>query len=160
MERWDAAATLDLVAEHRVTHTHMVPTMFHRLLALPDDVRAAADTSSLFAVIHGAAEGARASIGGFTDAERAQLARNRVNALLTGYQPLLNPARATVTTADATSNGRPAYRVSVAYPVSEVTVAGKLTDLYLRIQRGSDLEFRGAFNVPSLMFDAVAIAGK
>jgi len=48
----------------------------------------------------------------------------------------------------------------VAYPVSEVTVAGKLTDLYLRIQRGSDLEFRGAFNVPSLMFDAVAIAGK
>ncbi|WP_312598793.1 metallopeptidase TldD-related protein, partial [Brevundimonas sp.] len=48
----------------------------------------------------------------------------------------------------------------VAYPVSEVTVAGKLTDLYLRIQRGSDLEFRGGFNVPSLMFDAVAIAGK
>ena len=49
---------------------------------------------------------------------------------------------------------------AIAYPVSEVTVAGKLTDLYLRIQRGSDLEFRGGFNVPSLMFDAVAIAGK
>ncbi|WP_295169352.1 TldD/PmbA family protein [uncultured Brevundimonas sp.] len=48
----------------------------------------------------------------------------------------------------------------IAYPVSEVTVAGKLIDLYLRIQRGSDLEFRGGFNVPSLMFDAVAIAGK
>lgn len=48
----------------------------------------------------------------------------------------------------------------IAYPVSEVTVAGKLTDLYLRIERGSDLEFRGGFNVPSLMFDAVAIAGK
>lgn len=48
----------------------------------------------------------------------------------------------------------------IAYPVNEVTVAGKLTDLYLRIERGSDLEFRGGFNVPSLMFDAVAIAGK
>jgi PmbA protein len=48
----------------------------------------------------------------------------------------------------------------IAYPVNEVTVAGKLTDLYLRLQRGSDLEFRGGFNVPSLMFDAVAIAGK
>lgn len=48
----------------------------------------------------------------------------------------------------------------IAYPVNEVTVAGKLTELYLRIQRGSDLEFRGAFNTPSLMFDAVAIAGK
>lgn len=49
---------------------------------------------------------------------------------------------------------------AIAYPVNEVTVAGKLTDLYLRLQRGSDLEFRGGFNVPSLMFDAVAIAGK
>lgn len=49
---------------------------------------------------------------------------------------------------------------AIVYPVSEVTVAGKLTDLYARIQRGSDLEFRGAFNTPSLMFDAVAIAGK
>lgn len=47
-----------------------------------------------------------------------------------------------------------------AYPVSEVTVAGNLTDLYARMQRGSDLEFRGSFNSPSLLFDAVAIAGK
>ena len=49
---------------------------------------------------------------------------------------------------------------AVAWPVSEVTVAGKLTDLYARLRRGSDLEFRGAFNSPSLLFDAVAIAGK
>ncbi|MGZ4677995.1 MAG: AMP-binding protein [Acidimicrobiia bacterium] len=55
MERWDAADALRLITEHRVTHTHMVPTMFHRLLALPEDVRAAADTSTLLAVIHGAA---------------------------------------------------------------------------------------------------------
>ena len=33
----------------------MVPTMFHRLLSLPDDVRAAADVSSLRIVLHGAA---------------------------------------------------------------------------------------------------------
>ncbi len=48
----------------------------------------------------------------------------------------------------------------IAYPVSEVTVAGNLIDLYARLARGSDLEFRGSFNSPSLMFDAVAIAGK
>lgn len=48
----------------------------------------------------------------------------------------------------------------LAWPVSEVTVAGKLTDLYARLQRGSDLEFRGSSNSPSLLFDAVAIAGK
>lgn len=48
----------------------------------------------------------------------------------------------------------------IAHPVSEVTVAGNLVDLYARLERGSDLEFRGGFNSPSLLFDAVAIAGK
>jgi PmbA protein len=48
----------------------------------------------------------------------------------------------------------------IAWPVSEITVAGKLTDLWPRMVPGSDLEFRGGFNSPSLLFDAVAIAGK
>jgi long-chain acyl-CoA synthetase len=55
MDRWTPEDTLRLIAEERITHSHMVPTMFHRLLSLPDDVRAAADTSSLRMVIHGAA---------------------------------------------------------------------------------------------------------
>jgi long-chain acyl-CoA synthetase len=55
MERWDAEEALRLIDEHRVTHTHMVPTMFHRLLALPDAVRTAYDVSSLRVVVHGAA---------------------------------------------------------------------------------------------------------
>ncbi len=55
MEQWDAARALDLIGTYRVTHTHMVPTMFHRLLALPEPVRERADTSTLLAVIHGAA---------------------------------------------------------------------------------------------------------
>jgi long-chain acyl-CoA synthetase len=55
MEQWDPAETLRLIEAHGVTHTHMVPTMFHRLLALPDDVRAKYDVSSLRFVIHGAA---------------------------------------------------------------------------------------------------------
>jgi long-chain acyl-CoA synthetase len=55
MERFDAREALALVERHRVTHTHMVPTMFHRLLALSDGVRRSFDTSSLVAVIHGAA---------------------------------------------------------------------------------------------------------
>ncbi|HEV7229372.1 TldD/PmbA family protein [Brevundimonas sp.] len=49
---------------------------------------------------------------------------------------------------------------AIAHPVNEVTVAGNLLDLYARLIAGSDLEFRGSFNSPSLMFDAVAIAGK
>ena len=55
MDGWSAADTLRLIDEHRITHSHMVPTMFHRLLSLPDDVRAAADVSSLQLVLHGAA---------------------------------------------------------------------------------------------------------
>jgi long-chain acyl-CoA synthetase len=55
MDHWDAEEALRLVDEHRVTHTHMVPTMFHRLLSLPDDVRSRYDTTSLRNVLHGAA---------------------------------------------------------------------------------------------------------
>jgi long-chain acyl-CoA synthetase len=55
MEHWDARQTLQLIERRRVTHTHMVPTMFHRLLALPDEVRRAQDLSSLRFVLHGAA---------------------------------------------------------------------------------------------------------
>jgi long-chain acyl-CoA synthetase len=55
MDQWSAEQTLALVERHRVTHTHMVPTMFHRLLSLPDDVRNRYDLSSLAYIIHGAA---------------------------------------------------------------------------------------------------------
>ncbi len=55
MDKWTPEGTLDLIARHRVTHSHMVPTHFSRMLALPDDVRAAADTSSITHLVHGAA---------------------------------------------------------------------------------------------------------
>ncbi len=55
MERFDAEEMLRLIDLHRVTHSHMVPTQFTRLLALPEDVRARYDVSSLRTMIHGAA---------------------------------------------------------------------------------------------------------
>jgi long-chain acyl-CoA synthetase len=55
MDGWDAEDTLRLIDLHRITHSHMVPTMFHRLLSLPEEVRKAYDTSSLRYVLHGAA---------------------------------------------------------------------------------------------------------
>jgi long-chain acyl-CoA synthetase len=55
MDKWDAEETLRLIDRHRVTHTHMVATMFHRLLQLPEHVRGKYDLSSLRFVIHGAA---------------------------------------------------------------------------------------------------------
>jgi PmbA protein len=47
-----------------------------------------------------------------------------------------------------------------AYPVSEVTVAGNLLDIYARLVPANDLELRGAANAPSLLVDALAIAGR
>src|SRR5580693_4126783 len=55
MDHFEPAELLALVERHRVTHTHMVPTQFRRLLALPRPVRDGHDVSSLRAVIHSAA---------------------------------------------------------------------------------------------------------
>ncbi len=55
MERWDPEEMLKLIERHHVTHSHMVPTQFHRLLALPEETRNKYDVSSLRTMIHGAA---------------------------------------------------------------------------------------------------------
>ncbi len=54
MERFDAAHALELVERHRVTHAQWVPTMFQRLLRLPQADRAR-DLSSLRVAVHAAA---------------------------------------------------------------------------------------------------------
>jgi long-chain acyl-CoA synthetase len=53
--RFDAEELLQLIERHKVTHLHMVPIMFNRLLKLPEEVRSRYDTSSLRYVIHAAA---------------------------------------------------------------------------------------------------------
>lgn len=55
MERFEPERYLDLIERHRVTHSQVVPTMFSRLLKLPDEVRRRYDVSSLEVVIHAAA---------------------------------------------------------------------------------------------------------
>lgn len=55
LDRWDSLSVLRLIQQHRISHLHMVPTMFQRLLAIPPEVRARFDVSSLRLVVHGAA---------------------------------------------------------------------------------------------------------
>ena len=55
MEQFDAEESLALMQDHRVTHAQFVPTMFVRMLKLPDEVRAQYDLSSLRSVVHAAA---------------------------------------------------------------------------------------------------------
>jgi len=53
--RFEAEDMLRLIDRHRVTHMHIVPTMFVRLLRLPDAVKQRYDLSSLRWITHGAA---------------------------------------------------------------------------------------------------------
>ena len=53
--RFDPLELLALVEQYRITHLHMVPTMFVRLLKLPESERAQYDLSSLEFVVHAAA---------------------------------------------------------------------------------------------------------
>ena len=46
-ERFDALRTLQLIERHRLTHAYLVPTMYVRLLALPEAQRRAHDLSSM-----------------------------------------------------------------------------------------------------------------
>ena len=55
MNKFDARATLQLIAERGISHTFLVPTMMARLLRLPVQLRQGADVSSLRFIIHGAA---------------------------------------------------------------------------------------------------------
>ncbi len=55
MESFDPSACLAAIERHRVTHAQFVPTMFTRLLRLPDGERTAYDISSLRFVVHAAA---------------------------------------------------------------------------------------------------------
>ncbi len=47
----------------------------------------------------------------------------------------------------------------LAYPVSEITIAGNLRDIFLALQPASDLEFKSATNAPSCLVDGLTIAG-
>ena len=55
MERFDPERFLALVERYRVTHTQLVPTMFSRMLKLPEAVRRRYDLTSLEVAIHAAA---------------------------------------------------------------------------------------------------------
>jgi acyl-CoA synthetase (AMP-forming)/AMP-acid ligase II len=55
MEHFDAEQSLALIEKYRVTHTQMVPTMFIRMLKLPEPTRRKYNHSSLMVVIHAAA---------------------------------------------------------------------------------------------------------
>ncbi len=55
MDKWAPEGMLQLIEQHKVTTSHMVPTQFHRLLALPEEARKKYDVSSTRCMVHAAA---------------------------------------------------------------------------------------------------------
>ena len=55
MDKWDAEKMLSLINQYKCTHTHMVATMFHRILRLPEETKSRYDLSSMRWILHGAA---------------------------------------------------------------------------------------------------------
>jgi fatty-acyl-CoA synthase len=55
MDKFDAEKALELIERYRVTHSQWVPTMFVRMLKLPDEVKSRYDLSSQKYAIHAAA---------------------------------------------------------------------------------------------------------
>ena len=55
MQKFDEARFLEFVEQYSITHSQLVPTMFVRMLKMPEEVRNRHDFSSLQAVVHAAA---------------------------------------------------------------------------------------------------------
>jgi len=55
MRRFDAAGALELISRHRPHFVLLVPTMMHRIMQLPEQLREATDTSSIRRLWHTAA---------------------------------------------------------------------------------------------------------
>jgi fatty-acyl-CoA synthase len=91
LEEWKPEAFLAAVARHRVTTTAVVPTMLHRVLALPPEVRAAHDARSLRVVFSGGAPLSGTLATSFMDAY-GDVLYNFYGATETGLVTLGKPA--------------------------------------------------------------------
>jgi PmbA protein len=61
------------------------------------------------------------------------------------------------------SRGAAGFRIrngALAEPVSEITIAGNLRDMYRHLVAANDLEYRFAVNAPTLAVEGMTIAGR
>jgi long-chain acyl-CoA synthetase len=138
---FDAAATLRLIDDYRITNVHLVPTQFVRLLRLDERTRAGFDGSSLTAVWHGAApcspEIKRQMIKWFGPVvhEYYGSTESAVNTIATAEEWLERPGTV----------GRPLPMTEVHVLRSDGTAAkaGERGQLWFRYTTGDDVEYHG-----------------
>ena len=158
LPRFEPAAVLTAIGEHRITWVLLVPTMLHRILRLPAETIAAADLSSLEHVVH---------IGAPIDP-----------ALKRRWLALLGPERMTEVYAGSESNGltvirgdewlahpgsvgRPASgtEARVVGPDGEPLPAGAVGRVQLRRTAGPAYRYVGAATPPAGEWDTLGDDG-
>ena len=133
MPRWDEERALELIVEREIRHLHMVPTMFVRLLRLPEEVKQKFSAPSLSLVLHGAApvsvETKRAMIDWFGEklVEYWGATEGGVNTLIGSREWLENPGSVGKTLPD--------FEVFAVGPDGERLAPGETGDLYCRHKR-------------------------
>jgi len=141
MERFDPEECLALIGKHRVTHSALVPTLFVRLLRLPEDVKTRYDLSSLRHVVHSGAPCP-------PEIKRAMLAwwglvlHETYGSTETGVVTKISPAEWLERPG---SVGRPVLtgEVRILGPDGQWAAPNMVGDVYLRIHGTPDFTFHG-----------------
>ena len=138
--RFDAEGLLRLIHDYRLTHLHLVPTMFVRLLKLPAEVRARYDVSSLRYVVHGAApcpaDVKSAMIDWF-----GPVIGEYYGASETGAAIALRPEEAAAHP-DTVGRPTPWTRIEIVGADGKVCSTGEIGEIYLKIDNYPAFEYR------------------
>ncbi len=138
--RFDAEGLLALIERYRLTHLHLVPTMFVRLLALPREVRERYDLSSLRFVVHGAApcpvEVRRQMIEWF-----GPVIAEYYGATETGAAVVMRPEDA-LAHAEAVGRPSPWTRIEIVREDGTLCDTGETGEIYMKIDGFPSFEYR------------------
>ncbi|MFM9865548.1 MAG: acyl-CoA synthetase [Micropepsaceae bacterium] len=139
--RFEPEELLQLIEKHRVTHLHMVPTMFVRLLKLPPEVRAKYDTSSLKFVVHAAApcpaDVKRGMIEWWGPVINEYYGATETGAVVfcTSDEWLAHPG--------TVGRPQPDVRLVITDDAGKALAVGEPGDVYVRMTTGSDFTYHG-----------------
>ncbi|MEQ1866245.1 MAG: acyl-CoA synthetase [Micropepsaceae bacterium] len=139
--RFEPEELLHLIQEHRVTHLHMVPTMFVRLLKLPAEVRAKYDMTSLKFVVHAAApcpiDVKRGMIDWWGPVINEYYGATETGAVVfcTSEEWLAHPG--------TVGRPQPDVRLVITDDAGKPVPVGEAGDVYVRMTTGADFTYHG-----------------
>ncbi len=139
--RFEPEELLQLIERHRVTHIHMVPTMFVRLAKLPAEVRKKYDLSSLKFVVHAAApcpvDVKRAMIEWWGPVINEYYGATETGAVVfcTAQEWLAHPG--------TVGRPQPDVKLVITDDAGKELPTGEAGDVYVRLTTGSDFTYHG-----------------